>query len=989
MDPHFWPTIEDIFSRAMRIPLGQRAEFVNSQTSDPKIRQEVSSLLKHATRSEAFLESNDESTVGRALTDVARELDWSSRPIRLDGPDSDSDPVDENHRNLEITRDLAERLKREFAERLPQYELKGLLGSGGEAAVFSALDKQLDRRVAVRVLFLAESGNQNRDRIIRESRTLSRIHNEHVVTIFSVHVDGELALLISELVDGPTMKQLLVSQGALRPRVAADLIRQAALGVSAAHQLSIIHCDIKPRNILLTPGTGHESGYLAKISDFGFADEGQRMSALLELAQPIEAVSNSIGRTGSVISGTLPYICPERIESKKFPDEAADVYGLGVSLYEALTGQLPYRGARHMLARQILAGNPVHPRRLDDRIPEDLENICLKAMARDASLRYPTAALLAEDLRRFLDGQQTSVRPASPIRKLGRFAGRNWQSIVFGSVATALLMVLVAGAILALTMNRNRQNELQSIKNTIADVRASELLMADHGMLKFAISKMGNLDEATIEKIRQVGSDPASDAYQRLNAAIIRLHLGEDVLPEIVRLLPEVSISPALLQLLLAAPESVGDLGRKTAGLSASQSNPEFRTQLALMAWSLGDSGELGEICNDLKQPDLRTRATMLLKDWHPAIEDLVARIRQDPDPMIQYCLVTGMGRMDPRSLHRFDVRLITELLSGLSGDSSTARVRAACVWTAKKLEIAGAGNAMFPIRKGKDWEQTTTGISLVRLEPGTMMLGALDPRIEGDFNLPHATTMTRPFWIASTETSVAMYRTFLNDQDLDTALKPFLFDGWLPDTATSPTPNHPVTRVSWIDAVLFCNWLSEREGLKPCYVFEKPDETQEYNLVDFAASIQTDFSANGFRLPTEAESEFASRSGGQSNHWFGDDNGLINELVSTSARFVVPAKVCGDLMPNPHGLHEMEGNVWEWSQDWYEQIGTDSLTDPRGPDAPDPQFGIRKAYRGGGVNTQRGSAEVSARGHDDPSSRWANLGFRVMRQESEDSLAK
>jgi|GEM_PF-1130755 len=985
MEPHFWPTIEELFSRAIQLPVGQRAAFIESQSSNPDIRREVNSLLEHVIRSGAFLEPDDESNVGRALVDAARELDWSSKPVRLDSPKNTFDAGSSGNSNEQQISALADRLRREFAEHLPQYKLQELLGSGGEAAVFSAIDKQLGRPVAVRVLHLTGSAEQDRQRVIRESRALSRIHNEHVVTVYSVHVDGELALLVSELVDGPTLKQLLVTHGALRPRVAADLVRQAALGVAAAHQHSIVHCDIKPRNILLTVASGHESGYLAKISDFGFAVDDRELAGVRFDSSSQTDPPATAERPGSFLSGTLPYICPERIESSVPPDPAADVYGLGITLYQALTGQLPYRGARHMIVRQIVEGDPVHPRRLDDRIPEDLENVCLRAMAREPSLRYPTAALLAEDLRRYLDGEPTSVRPATTLRKLRSFARRNWQSLILGSVATALLMVLVAGTVIALNSNRNRQSQILSMQTAITDVQASELLMADHGMLQFAISKMDILDDTTREKIRRVADDPAADQHQRLNAAIVRLHLGEPVMPEIVRLLPEVAVRPALLQLLLAARDKAGDAGHEVTRLAMEQSDPEFRAQLSLMAWAFGEPAALKKMCNDLKRPDARTMATMLLRDWHPAIEDLVTDLRQEPDPLVRYCIITGIGRIDPRSLNRYDLRLLYGLLQEQSGESSAAGIRSACVWTAGKLGLAEPPAGLFQAIHGRDWEQTPSGLTMVQIQPGTTVLGAIDPRIEGDYNLPHQVTLTREFWIAATETSIAQFKQFLNDQDLDPALKPAGFDAWLPDPQTSPTPGHPVTRVSWIDGVLYCNWLSSREGLEPCYRFESAESTVPDDPPIISTSVQINYSANGYRLPTEAEIEFASRAGGQSSHWFGDNLEWMSELVTTSSLLNVSARPCGDLMPNPWGLHELEGNVWEWCHDWYEPIGLTALTDPQGPDAPGTQFGMQKTYRGGGVNTQRGSAEVSGRGHDDPSRRWSNLGFRVVRQKSVD----
>jgi formylglycine-generating enzyme required for sulfatase activity len=228
------------------------------------------------------------------------------------------------------------------------------------------------------------------------------------------------------------------------------------------------------------------------------------------------------------------------------------------------------------------------------------------------------------------------------------------------------------------------------------------------------------------------------------------------------------------------------------------------------------------------------------------------------------------------------------------------------------------------------------------------------------------------------------LYKKFLTDPDWEDSKKPFGFKDWNPDAEVSPAGNYPVNNVSRVDAALFCNWLSAREKLQPCYQFTVSEKDNFAEVGYVANDVVVDFFADGYRLPTEAEFEMASRAGCQTSHWYGNSRTWMDELVSTSASVRTTASFCGELMPNPNGLHEMEGNVWEWCHDWFAEIGSEPLVDPTGPESPSPEFGSRKTHRGGGVNSQSGSAEVSARGSADPSVRWSNLGFRVVRRDSD-----
>ena len=199
-----------------------------------------------------------------------------------------------------------------------------------------------------------------------------------------------------EYLPGPSLAGAIAKRGHIPPREAAELLAQAALGIDAAHQAGLVHSDVKPANILLDPTTGR-----AKVGDFGLAR--------------LETENPSLSREG-ILPGTPAYLSPEQARGETKPDPRSDIYGLGVTLYECLTGEPPFRGEPHRIIQQVLNDEPTPPRVFDDAIPRDLETICLKAITKDAARRYARAQDLADDLRPVLEGRADH----GPARRLAR-----------------------------------------------------------------------------------------------------------------------------------------------------------------------------------------------------------------------------------------------------------------------------------------------------------------------------------------------------------------------------------------------------------------------------------------------------------------------------------------------------------------------------------------------------------------------------------------
>jgi WD40 repeat protein len=285
------------------------------------------------------------------------------------------------------------------------YEILGELGRGGMGIVYKARQTSLKRLVALKVIRAgARAGTRERIRFRAEAEAIARLQHPHIVQVHEISEQDGLLCLALEFIDGGSLAQQ--TAGAPQPpRAAAELIEVLSRAMHSAHEHNVVHRDLKPANVLLT-----RDG-VAKIADFGLAKRLDDESAPTE--------------TGSIL-GTPSYMAPEQVRGQGHGvGPAADVYALGAILYELLTGRPPFKGASPMdTVLQVIHDDPVAPSRLQRRIPPDLETICLKCLAREPGGRYPSAAALADDLRRFLDGAPIRARPAGWMKTAWKWARR-------------------------------------------------------------------------------------------------------------------------------------------------------------------------------------------------------------------------------------------------------------------------------------------------------------------------------------------------------------------------------------------------------------------------------------------------------------------------------------------------------------------------------------------------------------------------------------
>jgi len=524
--------------------------------------------------------------------------------------------------NLEVASDLpAEVAQAELdpANAFGKYILVRPLGRGGSGVVHLAYQKELKRFVALKLLRGTED-LETAQRFTAEAQLAARLRHPNIVSVYEIGKHHNVSYIALEYVEGSSLDQ----RGRLPVRRSAQIIRDVAAAIHAAHEWGVIHRDLKPQNILL------DLKDRPVVTDFGLARE---VTSARDVTEP------------GIVVGTPAYMSVEQATGERALDGRSDVASLGAVFYELLTGQQPYRGRTPVeIALAVIHQTPPRPRDLVPDLPSSLEAICMKAMAKRRKERYLTARAFAEDLQRFLEGEPVHARPQGRLTATVRRLARNKTSSILAAAALAALLV---AALVVAAVRRESQATAQLLEARTLEsggrlweaLRIYERMPAASGEAERLRDQLRARDTQAREKqdreraaaiLSEIGGDPspaervaiasrALDAWPAfeqayLIRALARQDLGDDAsaYDDLGRAI-QVSSSP--LPHHLGRAEIARRLGRvedEVVDLSAALELNPFSSDLRVhRAWA---DAKLARKLADSAAPDARARAERALE---------------------------------------------------------------------------------------------------------------------------------------------------------------------------------------------------------------------------------------------------------------------------------------------------------------------------------------------------------------------------------------
>ncbi len=376
MEAERWERVQEIYLDALEMEAEDRAAFLAAVCADDDaLRREVESLLGAHEHAETFLQTP-------AVVVAAEEAKRSTPP-----------PVSP------------------LGRRISHYQILTALGAGGMGEVYLAHDKQLGRKVALKLL--PHEFTRDRERIQRfkhEARTVSSLNHPNIVTVFEIGQSEELYYIATEFIDGQTLRQQM-GENSLKLSDALDVAIQTTQALTAAHEAGIVHRDIKPENIMRRP-----DGFV-KVLDFGLA----KLTDTFRPDAPSLTGGNSstagqVSTDPGKVVGTPRYMSPEQIRGEKV-DARSDIFSLGVMLYEMIAGRPPFEGAT---ASEVIAGilhvEPMPMARFAPAVPPELDRIVRKTLRKDRDARYQVVKDLQNDLKSFKEDLEFEAKLARSHR---------------------------------------------------------------------------------------------------------------------------------------------------------------------------------------------------------------------------------------------------------------------------------------------------------------------------------------------------------------------------------------------------------------------------------------------------------------------------------------------------------------------------------------------------------------------------------------------
>ncbi|MSR60293.1 MAG: TIR domain-containing protein [Planctomycetaceae bacterium] len=411
-----------------------------------------------------------------------------------------------------------------------------------------------------------------------------------------------------------------------------------------------------------------------------------------------------------------------------------------------------------------------------------------------------------------------------------------------------------------------------------------------------------------------------------------------------------------------AALEAIQAFAKENVKEGESEPDWRLKSRLAIVSLHLEDDHLASDICRTDERPNPIQRTLFIdeFHKWHGDVGALAAPCRGVADAALRSGICLALGGIPATPSTAAQTEAWKDVLKEWYKTASDNATHSAAGWALRQWQLEPpAVAATKEPTDGRHWFVNSLGMTLLKLnlEEEPVKFDRQFP-VKKDSPIENV-TLTRAFYLSDREITVGQFQDFI--KFIDKAPDDEKPQDWKEaDEVISPTEAHPVQLVSWYDAVLFCNWLSRDEGLPRAY---ERQENKAWKLVD---------NATGYRLPTEAEWEYACRAGTTSDYASGDDEKLLSNYAVFNTGHTEP---CGTKRPNGWGLFDMHGNVWEWCQDRDGSNAGGEVSDPEGPaEASD------RVFRGGGWDDVASFCRSALRGWNSPDYRRYALGFRVAR---------
>ncbi len=889
-------------------------------------------------------------------------------------------------------------------EMIGKYPVESKLGQGGMGEVWLGRHPDLDIPVAIKTLptFLVAKNKGYVDRFIKEARTAARINHANVVRIYDAGIDDDVNFIVMEYVDGGTVKELMNQGGILPPEKALDVTIAIAEALKAAAEFSIIHRDIKPDNIML------DSKGVPKLSDLG-------------LAKQMESVDDLSMTAPGATLGTPNYISPEQVQDSKSVDARADIYSLGATFYHMATGGVPFNAASSFELMLMHVQEPLPPPK--QKNPKLADNICAiicKMMEKSPVKRYNTADELLYDLYKV----KHANAPVSQLIAGGaEYSGESIISIpglpeqkktspVLAIVAAlAIISALCAGGYAVLhgrgggTAPKPQPNpdpiggqgtkipDSDSIikgetarltADTAAKQRAHEEAMRLAAEQKAHAEREGQraaklraqAEEAARREAEELAKRIAAekaDAEKKTDAARLALAKAKEnarkQTEETKRLLEEAAKAEEATK----RAEELAATAAKTAALLKAQREEAERAQaeaearrLAEMKAKAEEEARLAVIAKKQEEELARLRAAQKARKEAERLAAIAKKQQEEAEAKRIAEEVKRQLAAEAEAKRKADeerLRLAAETAVKRRAEEEKRRLAAeaeamrkaeeekrrlaAKAEAKRKAEAAAAlaANRLAgePVR-GKGFQVADYNIPMLPIAAGKFTMGSrVTEWGRQREEIQHNVTISRNFWMGKYEITMADYKAVM---------------GALPRGVRRAKDKMPVAPITSTVAMTFCKKLNDKERAAG----RLPDGYE-------------------YRLPTEAEWEYACRAGGTSAYTGGNTTSALDKYGTYYKRGVSSPAEAGAKKANAWGLHDMHGNVMEWCMDKVDLSRAVIRSDGYGKSATDPisKRGRSQISRGGGWRSKSTDCRSAKRFAFQPTRPLVDQGFRVV----------